>query len=747
MKIYVLFSKQTIWLAMFLLFSTSFLKAQETQDLLNMSLEDLMNIEVTTASKSSQKSGMAPATITVVTAEQIKLRGYQGLGEVLEDLPGIVIQNNTASESGNNVLIRGLGSSEKFIILLDGIKISSPTGEVLGVMNNYPVNLAKQIEIIYGPASALYGADAVTGVINIITNKTDQGLQATISGGIYTSVNGTLFYNRKLGEKSNITLSGQYFYDKQAKLYEKYPEEFSSALTSLQSGTFNTSWGFPMSPKAKVSPDFEMPVYQYNLFASLTLDKFTFSYFGNFHRQSSSLNYTGQDAIYNKDVYFGQYLNIFSGAYTDNINDNILSSTSLTLSRYDMDPESNYRNIYVDLEPGYKYSFGTMMKAEQQLSFKINDELSLIGGGLFESYYTIPKGTDLEKPIDVSKAVQGIIRGTVMANNPSGIEADFYTVRYYNAGGYIQAQYVPSEVVSITLGGRYDYNSRYEGSFNPRLGIVVKPTERTTIKALYGSAFLAASPYQAYQCFGSFQSSDSGRTYTSGFWHLPNPGLNPIKAQTFELGVRSYLSDELGITVNGFYSIYTDLFIGASDAGNTNLYGGKYKGWNVGYIETTINQGKQYNFGGELLLDYLMRINEDTRITSYASVSFVDGYVDTKADNGNDIEIGNIVPVMVKAGADIVFGKFSISPRIIYNGKSRVNSLVIENGKTTDKRKTIDGYFIVNANIKYMFSENISVFTNIYNMLDARYYTISETFKKGWPQMPINLKFGIEYKL
>lgn len=706
-----------------------------------------MNIEVTTASKSSQKSGMAPATITVITAEQIKMRGYQGLGEVLEDLPGFMLLNNINSESENTVIVRGLGSQEKFIILLDGIKISSPTGEILGVMNNYPVNLAKQIEIIYGPASALYGADAVSGVINIITNKSEQGLQASVSGGIYTSVNGTLFYNRKLGEKSVLTLSGQYFYDKQAKLYEKYPDEFSGALASLKTGTFNTSWGFPMTPKAKVSPDFEMPVYQYNLFASLSIDKFNFSYFGNFHRQSSALNYTGQDAIYNKDVYFGQYLNIFSGTYSDNINEDVLSSTSLTLSRYDMDPESNYRNIYVDLEPGYKYSFGSMLKAEQQLSVKINDELSLIGGGLFESYYSIPKGTDLESPIDLAKAIKGTIRGTVMANNPGGIAADFYTVRYYNAGGYIQAQYVPSDKVSITLGGRYDYNSRYEGTFNPRLGVVFKPTEKVTIKALYGSAFLAASPYQAYQCFGSFQSSDSGRTYTSGFWHLPNPGLNPIKANTFELGVKSYLSDELGITLNGFYSIYNDLFISAPDAGNTNLYGGKYKGWNVGYIETTINQGKQYNYGGEILIDYLTIINQNTRVTSYASLSFVDGYIDTKADNGKDIEIGNIAPIMIKAGADILLGKFSVSPRIIYNGKSRVSSLVTENGNTTEKRKTIDGYFIMNANLRYSFNDNITLFTNIYNLFDSRYYVISETFEKGWPQMPINIKVGVEFKL
>jgi len=656
--------------------------------------------------------------------------------------------------------MRGLVGQDKFVILIDGVKVSTPTGEVLGVMNNYPVHLAKQIEVIYGPASALYGADAVSGVINIITNKGEGADDCTrnvsISGGIHSSYNATAFIHRKFSEKNSLTLSVQSFYDKQAKLYEKYPDEFKGALDALESGTFNSAWG-PKTPKAKVEKDFEIPVHQYNIFAALTFDKFTFSYFGNYHRQSSSLGYSAQDAVYNADQYFGQYINVISAGYSDNLSEKLSSSTHLTLSRYDMDPKSNYRNIYVDLEPGYKYSFGTMLKAEQQLAYNWTDEISIIGGALFESYYSIPKGTDLEESIDVNKAIAGTIRGTVMDNRPEGLPADFFTVRYFNTGAYLQAQYSPSENLSLTLGGRYDYNSRYEGSFNPRLGIVVKPFDGTTIKALYGSAFLAASPYQAYQCYGSFQSQDSGRTFTSGFWHLPNPGLKPIKAQTMELGIRSYITNELAVSLNGFYSIYTDLFTGASDAGNTNLYNGLYKGFPVGYIEVTINQGKQYNYGGELMIDYLARISDNLKATTYVSVSIVDGYVDEKADNGTEKQIGNIVPMMIKAGTDIVWGDLSISPRIIYNGKSRVNTLETyvkgkdEQGKdilgTTEKRKTIDGYFILNANIRYQFMDNMSAFLNIDNALDSRYYVIGEMFEKGWPQMPINISGGLNINL
>src|SRR5580698_8745767 len=196
-----------------------------------LSLKDLLNLKITTASKISQESDKAAATVIVITAEQIKIRGYQSLLDVLQDLPDMKVDDKLYTLALNNFTMRGIPGQDKFILLLDGVRISSPTNEAMPIFENYPVNLASQIEIVYGPASALYGADAVSGVINIITKKLpankDMIVDANAMAGSYGYINNTLFLVKKLGPASSLTISGQYNYDSQpdyAKVYSNDPQ-------------------------------------------------------------------------------------------------------------------------------------------------------------------------------------------------------------------------------------------------------------------------------------------------------------------------------------------------------------------------------------------------------------------------------------------------------------------------------------------------------------------------------------------
>ncbi|MEP7170990.1 MAG: TonB-dependent receptor plug domain-containing protein, partial [Bacteroidota bacterium] len=145
----------------------SFGQVDSVKNTEELSLKELLNVKVTTASKTSEELEKAPATAIVITQEQIKTRGYQSLLDVMYDLPDIKVDDKVYSGVRNNFVLRGTPGQDKFIILLDGNRISSPIDEALPIMENYPVNLAEQIEVVYGPASALYGANAVSGVINI----------------------------------------------------------------------------------------------------------------------------------------------------------------------------------------------------------------------------------------------------------------------------------------------------------------------------------------------------------------------------------------------------------------------------------------------------------------------------------------------------------------------------------------------------------------------------------------------------
>jgi outer membrane receptor for ferrienterochelin and colicins len=140
--------------------------------LLQLSLEQLMNVKVVTASGFPQTAAEAPSTITVITAEQIKERGYEQLEDALRDIPGIdMIHLNGYAPT--LIYFRGMYGAENLraLLMIDGIVENNLVGTNDFAGPAYSLHNVDRIEIIWGPASALYGANAFGGVINIITKK------------------------------------------------------------------------------------------------------------------------------------------------------------------------------------------------------------------------------------------------------------------------------------------------------------------------------------------------------------------------------------------------------------------------------------------------------------------------------------------------------------------------------------------------------------------------------------------------
>lgn len=747
------------FLILSVIFLTSYVSttAQDT-DFLALSLEELMDVEIVTAARRPQKVSEAPATAVVVTAEQIRTRGYRSLLDVLRDLPDFQVDMAATQEVLHNVSIRGAygNFSEKFTLLLDGNSIASPTNESKTILENYPVHFARQIEIVYGPASALYGADALSGVINIISRTAEDidGIEVSASVGRFGLTNNTFLVGTKLSEDLSLTVSGQYFYDRQPNLSEYYPKDFEG-IESLKTGRFETAFG-ESKPQDPVSPDYENPITANAIHATLQTGDFRFSLFRNDSKVPTATARDPNNAVYNKDAFFAASVEMANAVYTKTFG--ALTSTSTVLaSRYSLDPQSGFRDLFTGMEKGYHYSFGSMAKAEQQMAWDITDNLSLISGITREVFDSIPRGADLTEPVDETKNISGKLLGT-------DIDADFFILKYANTGGYLQVQYVPTSRMALTLGARYDYNSRFGGTFNPRLGVVLQPREGTTIKALYGTAFLAPSPYQAFQHFGSFFSEDGGQTYKSDFWHLPNPDLSPQEVQTVELGLRQSIGRRVGVSLTGFYSKFSDLILiqGFSDDDFTKRYNGVYKGWPVDFIEVPINQGKQINYGGTLQFNYTQKLGENRKVVAYTSVSFAAGKIDDP-EFEEKIELGNIVPIHARVGGELYMGRLSIAPRLIVVGTQRAfGEKTIHNGlddqgnpkfKPIDKRETIDGYTLLNLSVRYdPLIEGISLWTNVENALDTRYRNInagayrSEWEFDGTPQHPLRIISGVEYR-
>lgn len=737
-------------------------RAQDEESLGSKTLEELLNVPVAAASRTTtQQSREAPATVQVVTAEQIRLRGYQSLLDVFQDLPDFKIDSGNDPRWMHDVTIRGVFGMDKFIILIDGIRASSPTNDIIPVMENYPVNFAKQIEIVYGPASALYGADALSGVVNIITKRAEElegRTELSVSGGTHRTFTGNATMGKKLGKTVDLTVAGQYCYDRQPDLARYYPEDFAGGREALRTGTFNTVFG-PMTPRAPVIPEAVTPLSAYSVHAALGVGKLRLAFFRNHSRNPTSVANNPNNNLYNQSVFIGHSVTVLSGTYTKDF-ERARGISIVTGSRYDLDPESNFRNVFTGMEPAYLFSYGWMLKSEQLLSWTLDEHLTLGGGATYERFFSIPRGHDLQNPVYDREDPTEAILGSRYPLNPEGIPADFPKVRYSNYGGFVQAQYKPEESVALTLGGRFDHNTRFGSTFNPRLGVVWRPRPKLTVKALYGSAFLAPSPLAAFDQFGTFISFDQGLTYQSFFFRLPNPDLKAQKARTVELGVRAQVRDDLSLSATGHYSRLSGLFRQVNDAEFGNRYGGRYKGWPVGFIETVINQGAQKNYGGSLQADYLKAFAGGKRVAAYAALSLIDGRVDPDDDGPmGEVETGGIAPVIFRTGGEVAWGKFSASPRLVLVGRQRTHPVAVAAFSPSDprKRQTLDGYPLVNLALTYQVGSSASVFAKATNLLDVRYRTVNlgaapETgaqgsaqveFAKGAPQNPLRVNAGV----
>ncbi|TAD98197.1 MAG: hypothetical protein EAZ97_11215 [Bacteroidetes bacterium] len=740
--------KTKFFLGLFFMSIHSFLVCAQDKQKFELSAKDIeiaeksdaniFDFEVVTASKTEEFSKKAPANIRVITEEEIRMRNYRSLVDVLADLGGIKIDELNTEGWRHDVTMNGVRGNQNIVILLDGVRISSPTNEAPVFAENYPVHFARQIEIIYGPASALYGADAVAGIINIISKDPSKKNNLTVSAGLgnYGLSNYQLYAGKQFAKDISLTVAGQYFYDAQPDLSKFYPEY---DMSGQQSGTFNTIFG-KITPKTKVSPQFESPLQTYAMFAKLKIKNFQFGFFKNYEQHSTSISVSPQNTVYNKDAFYGQNITSANMSYTLNL-DKLTFISQLQGSIYEIDPKTSFRNVFVGMEKGYKYGFSNMFKMDQQMIWQINSQMTLMLGVTYERFYAQPKTADLSAPIDPSKDISGTYLGTDLAMK-------IFSINYFNAGGFAQLQYSPKNWLHFTLGTRYDHNSRFGGTFNPRLGVVVQPSKTMTIKALYGTAFLAPPPFNAFEAYGSFNSQDGGKTYSSPFWHLPNPNLQPIQLDKTELYFNQIIHKNFSLSLNAYYLSMSGLFSNAADAGNTNYYNGKFLGWKVDYIEVVINSDKQQNWGGGIQMDYVKKW-KDVRLGVYLNADYLNGEItDIK---GKKVEIPQISNFQSRIGFDLSYKGLSISPRLILQGAQRLNSFQ----KDSDLRQILDGYQVLNIAMRYDYKQ-FGIFADIRNALDVRYRTVTRESDLNNPnglqmigaaQNPMRIMFGVQIKL
>ncbi|MBZ0181925.1 MAG: TonB-dependent receptor [Melioribacteraceae bacterium] len=232
-------------------------KAQsDTNSIYDLTLSQLTQLKVTSVNKVEQSLNEIPATVFVITAEELKERGIFTLEEALSDLPGFQFRNIQGINS--YVFQRGIPNQNNLtLLLIDGIQINELNSGGFYGGGQYNISNIERIEVIHGPASAVYGTNAVSGVINIITkNPLSNSADISAAYGSFNSLMGNFNYSFvNPSESFKIRFSGMYKYSTKAEMggaegdynwtenIENYERDYSFDLKLISGGlTFGTNY-------------------------------------------------------------------------------------------------------------------------------------------------------------------------------------------------------------------------------------------------------------------------------------------------------------------------------------------------------------------------------------------------------------------------------------------------------------------------------------------------------------------------
>ena len=201
-------------LTLILCFSSPTFAQRNTPDLIDQSLDDLLNIKVTSVSRTEQSLSRTASAVFVISAEDIQHSGANNIPDLLRMVPGIdVAQINSNTWA---ITARGLNArfSNELLVMIDGRNVYTPTfGGVFWDTLDFPLEDIARIEVIRGPGATIWGVNAVNGVINIIKRNAAEtkGGMVTVGGGSLEQGFGTVQYGGKLGKSTDYRVFTKYF--------------------------------------------------------------------------------------------------------------------------------------------------------------------------------------------------------------------------------------------------------------------------------------------------------------------------------------------------------------------------------------------------------------------------------------------------------------------------------------------------------------------------------------------------------
>jgi iron complex outermembrane receptor protein len=457
----------------------------KTRDIFDMSLEELMGIEVYGASKFRQKMTEAPAAITVITANEIKKFGYRTLSDILKSVRGFQINYDRAYSFAS---IRGHSKAgdytNRVLILVDGHRVRDNIYEGVGLGSDFilDVDLIDRVEIVRGPSASLYGDLAYLGVINIITRdaKSLNGAEVTGLAGSNDTYKERLSYGKTFANGLNMVASATHYRSRGQNLYFK---EYDSPSTN-----------YGVAHKC----DGDKAV---QLFSKLS--------FQDFILEGAFVSRTKTDPT-------GAYETVFNSPLTKNRDE-----WGFMDLKYEREFETGFtvmgRASYNRYSYRGQFAYPGYFNKDLQIGEWWLGEIA--GTRTFFDHHKISLGAEYQLNI----------RQDQDSYDESPYASYAHSRRASRSWGVFgQDEFTIMQGLILNAGIRYDQSSNYGGIANPRIALIYNPFKQSTFKFIYGTAFRAPSAYEMF--------------YETEGWKA-NPHLKPERIRTYEIVYEQTFSD------------------------------------------------------------------------------------------------------------------------------------------------------------------------------------------------------------
>lgn len=694
----------------------------------------LSNLTVTSVSKFEENFDEAPASIYVITEKIIKNRGYLDLEQIFNDLPGFSLSKSNGP-GYVTIYPRGLRSTlnDKFLLLIDGIEDNDLNSDNAVINRQIALSNIKQIEVIYGPSSTMYGANAFSAVVNIITKNASFKGENKFSADIQTNA-GTwntnfidAMFSRKI-KNGYFSLTGRLFHSDEMDItdqgYNYSTENFSYSSEFLplegqealdfvnKNGTNSPYFNYNDNSVSlnetgadrmkeldnnfyAANPNIGTNNREDNWFinAKLKIDKFTFgiqSYKTNTGAQpwypkrfvaSNDLSrwITLNSSIYAKyEKKFNQnlFLTNLTSYRLHTLDGNTNISTISTFNTNRLNFQDLIDNTLPSLTSTYFYRSSNQLRNELKLFYKKN-KFNLITGielrqGIFQMDYL--RTTNVPKPNENLPLTEEV-----------GITGGNYSNKL-DIGYFAQGKYLFSKNLSLILGGRLDYNlTRSNGGFgfvfNPRAAIVYSKRNKFTFKAIYSEAFKDASFLTKYA------TTDD---------RIANPNLEPEKVKNFEISTIVRPLKDLRIEVSAFMSLYSNVVVEVEIENRKTQNQASEEGNNIKGIQANLSY-------------------------KYKNFSFWSNYTFLHPiDQSNNLRVSDIPKQTINAGFNLVaLKKINFNLRANYVGTRETG---LNTSGSSNPLNEIDSYLTLHTNVNYNLFKGFQFGMLINNLLDSKYF-------------------------